>query len=134
MEINLSIDVNNRKFSRPYITNVIQCWPGRVGNSKWDKPPKLTQLHNCKKWWQKELEIIQPEIIVFLGAETIKSFGKAIGNQWIFKNKLQSQGEDITIGEMSLKAFFLPHPAAPYPKKTQLYQKVFHQVRDILDP
>ena len=120
---------------------MLQCWPERVGNSKWDRPPKMTQIDNCKKWWQKELEIIQPEIIVFLGAETTKSFGKAIGKQWIFKNKLESQGEDITIGEMSLKVFFLPHPAAPfkeksypYRTKSEMYQEVFRQVRDILNP
>ena len=44
-----------------YILNTLKCRPPSNRN------PELDELHNCRPFWQRQLEIIQPEYIVCLG-------------------------------------------------------------------
>jgi hypothetical protein len=54
---------------------------------------------------------------------------------------LRNQGEYITMGDIKLKVFGLPHPTAgykerkvPFPRKqSQIYQAVFQEVRENLN-
>jgi uracil-DNA glycosylase family 4 len=135
-----SVNLHNKRAPRPYTTNVLQCWTGRVGDRNRDRSPTKTELDICKKWWQKELEIIQPKIMVLLGAKATESLVQVIGRNWVFAEMVKRQGEHITIGNMELKVFFLPHPAAPYREriepyrtKSQLYREVFEQVNEKLN-
>jgi uracil-DNA glycosylase family 4 len=137
--IRYSVNINNKKMPRPYTTNVLQCWTGRAGDGSKDRAPTTTELEKCKQWWKKELEIIQPKIVVLLGAKATESLAKAIDTQWVFAKMLKFQGSHISIADMELKVFFLPHPAAPfketcdqYRTKSQIYQEVFQQVKENL--
>jgi uracil-DNA glycosylase family 4 len=138
--INYSVDFHNKTAPRPYTTNVLQCWTGRVVDSKRDRTPTKTELEKCKKWWQKELEIIQPKIMVLLGAKATESLAQTIDKKWVFAKMLKCQGEHIPIWDMELKVFFLPHPAGPfketndpYRTKSQIYQEVFQRVKENLN-
>lgn len=140
-----SVNLHNNTATRPYTTNVLQCWTGRArdGKRKRDRDPEEMELIYCAKWWRKELEIIQPKIMVLLGAPATEYFAQVIGKNWVFAEMLQNkrQGEHIPIGDIELKIFFLPHPTAgykernvPYPRKqSQLYQEAFQQVKENLN-
>jgi uracil-DNA glycosylase len=85
----------------------------------------------------KELEIIKPKVMVLLGAKATESLAQVIDKKWVFAKMLKSQEENITIGDIVLKVFFLPQPTAPYKeadepdrKQKQIYQEVFHQVQE----
>jgi uracil-DNA glycosylase family 4 len=135
--INYSVNFHNEKNPRPYTTNVLQCWTGRTGDKKRDRNPTKSELEICKKWWQKELEIIQPKIMVLLGAKATESLAQVIEKEWFFAKMLKCQEEHIEINDIELLVYFLPHPAAPfkesndpYRTKSQIYYEVFSQVKE----
>jgi uracil-DNA glycosylase family 4 len=133
--IKYSVNLHSDSILRPYTTNVLQCWTGRA-KGKRDRLPESKELSNCAKWWRKELEIIQPKIMVLLGSPATEYFAKLINKHWVFAEMLKRQGENIIIGDIDIKIFFLPHPTAPYKevnepyrKQKQIYQEIFQQIK-----
>ena len=63
------------KRSDVYICNVIKCRP--PGN----RDPLPTEIMNCKKWLDRQLELISPKMIVTLGRYSLAKFfpGETIG-------------------------------------------------------
>jgi len=57
-----------------YIANVIKCRP--QGN----RDPLPTEIHNCRKWLERQIETIRPKMIVTLGRYSMAMFfpGKSI--------------------------------------------------------
>jgi DNA polymerase len=57
-----------------YIANVIKCRP--QGN----RDPLPTEIQNCRKWLERQIEIIRPKMIVTLGRYSMEMFfpGKSI--------------------------------------------------------
>ena len=57
-----------------YIANVIKCRP--TGN----RDPLPVEIHNCRKWLEKQIELICPKMIVTLGRYSMAMFfpGKSI--------------------------------------------------------
>ena len=55
-----------------YIANVLKCRPdmppGMMGNRK----PKLEEMHTCLPWLEKQIELIQPRVMVALGATAVE--------------------------------------------------------------
>jgi len=64
----------NLKREQVYISNVIKCRP--VGN----RDPLPSEIHNCRKWLDCQIELIRPKIIVTLGRYSMALFfpGKSI--------------------------------------------------------
>ena len=64
----------NLKREQVYIANVIKCRP--QGN----RDPLPTEIHNCRKWLDRQIELIRPKMIVTLGRYSMAMFfpGKSI--------------------------------------------------------
>ena len=64
----------NLKREQVYIANVIKCRP--LGN----RDPLPTEIHNCRKWLEHQIEVIHPKMIVTLGRYSMAMFfpGKSI--------------------------------------------------------
>jgi uracil-DNA glycosylase family 4 len=62
------------KREQVYIANVIKCRP--QGN----RDPLPTEIRNCRKWLERQIELIQPKMIVTLGRYSMAMFfpGKSI--------------------------------------------------------
>ena len=58
----------NLKRGQVYISNVIKCRP--VGN----RDPLPSEIHNCRTWLERQIEIIRPKIIVALGRYSMALF------------------------------------------------------------
>ncbi len=65
----------NLKREQVYIANVIKCRP--QGN----RDPLPVEIHNCRKWLERQIELIHPKMIVTLGRYSMDMFfpGKSIG-------------------------------------------------------
>ncbi|MBL7214446.1 MAG: uracil-DNA glycosylase [Phycisphaerae bacterium] len=86
-----------------FIGNVIKCRP--PGN----RDPKLDEIHNCWPYLKRQLEMIQPEVIVALGAHaarTLLNTNDAIG-------KLRGRFHEYRFSEDAPPAKLMPtyHPA-----------------------
>ncbi len=64
----------NLKREQVYIANVIKCRP--QGN----RDPLPVEIHNCRKWLERQVELIHPKMIVTLGRYSMEMFfpGKSI--------------------------------------------------------
>jgi DNA polymerase len=62
------------KRQQVYIANVIKCRPTA------NRDPLPTEIHNCRKWLERQIEIIRPKMIVALGRYSMAMFfpGKSI--------------------------------------------------------
>ncbi|MFW5884699.1 MAG: uracil-DNA glycosylase family protein [Patescibacteria group bacterium] len=59
---------NNLKRGDVYITNVVKCRP--PGN----RDPLPAEVRTCWPWLEKQISIIQPELIVLLGRHSLQRF------------------------------------------------------------
>jgi len=96
----------NLKRGQVYIANVIKCRP--QGN----RDPLPAEIHNCRKWLERQIELIHPKMIVTLGRYSMEMFfpGKSIG-----KIHGTAQKKDNVI------YYAMYHPAAA------LHQQSLHQ-------
>lgn len=85
------------KRSDVYICNVIKCRP--PGN----RDPLPTEIKNCQKWLDRQLELLSPKIVVTLGRYSLAKFfpGETISK---VHGKAKKQGNVIY--------FAMYHPAA----------------------
>jgi len=62
------------KRQQVYIANVIKCRP--MGN----RDPLPSEILNCRKWLERQIEVIQPKMVVTLGRYSMAMFfpGKSI--------------------------------------------------------
>jgi len=87
----------NLQRNEVYIANVIKCRPTA------NRDPLPVEIHNCRPWLERQIEIIHPRIIVTLGRYSMAMFfpGKSIS-----KIHGTAQKRDGTI------YFAMYHPAA----------------------
>ncbi len=64
----------NLKREQVYIANVIKCRPTE------NRDPLPAEIHNCRKWLERQIELIHPRMIVTLGRYSMAMFfsGKGI--------------------------------------------------------
>jgi len=64
----------NLKREQVYIANVIKCRP--LGN----RDPLPSEIQNCRKWLERQIELIHPKMVVTLGRYSMAMFfpGKSI--------------------------------------------------------
>ncbi len=85
------------KREQVYIANVIKCRP--LAN----RDPLPTEIHNCRKWLERQIELIHPKMIVTLGRYSMAMFfpGKSISK---IHGTAQKRGNTIY--------YAMYHPAA----------------------
>jgi uracil-DNA glycosylase len=62
--------------SEVYVTNVVKHFkwsPAERGKRRIHKKPRYSEIHACRPWLDAELEIVQPQILVCLGASAAQS-------------------------------------------------------------
>ena len=96
----------NLKREQVYIANVIKCRP--QGN----RDPLPSEIHNCRKWLERQIELICPKMIVTLGRYSMAMFfpDKSISK---IHGTAQKRGDVIY--------YAMYHPAAA------LHQQSLHQ-------
>ncbi|MDD5127140.1 MAG: uracil-DNA glycosylase [Dehalococcoidales bacterium] len=85
------------KREQVYIANVIKCRPPN------NREPLPTEIQNCKPWLDRQIELIQPKMIVTLGRYSMEKF---------FPGKSISKIHGTARREGNLIYFAMYHPAA----------------------
>ena len=87
----------NLKREQVYIANVIKCRP--QGN----RDPLPVEINNCRKWLERQIELIRPKMIVTLGRYSMAMF---------FPNKSISQIHGTAQKRDNVIYYAMYHPAA----------------------
>jgi DNA polymerase len=92
----------NLKREEIYIANVVKCRPPN------NRDPLPEEVGACWPWLQKQIEIIDPKLIVLLGRHSMERF---LPNQKI--SKIHGKAMRRNIPELGARVFYaLYHPAA----------------------
>ena len=87
----------NLKREQVYIANVIKCRPPE------NREPLPTEIHNCRKWLERQIELIHPRMIVTLGRYSMAMF---------FPNKSISKIHGTAQKRDNVIYYAMYHPAA----------------------
>ena len=50
-----------------YCASVTRCYPGRPASGRGDRTPTTAEQKLCSTWWQEELRLLRPRLIVTVG-------------------------------------------------------------------
>jgi len=111
---NEAIGITEEQFrASVYMAAVCRCFPGKkLGGG--DRVPSLEEIQNCSSWLNREIEILQPELIIPVGQLAI--------SQFLPKEKLEhliGRVFSLTRDKYCFDVIPLPHPsgANPWPSK-----------------
>ena len=57
-----------------YMTAITKCYPGRASNGKGDRAPTRAEQRLCAPYLERELALVQPEVIVPVGSMAVRRF------------------------------------------------------------
>lgn len=101
-----SIAVDEANFRRQvYMTAVCRCFPGKNPKGG-DRVPDKKEIATCSQWLNKEIQLLQPKLIVPVGKLAI--------SQYLTVNKLVDvigQQFESTINGIDVVIIPLPHPS-----------------------
>jgi len=101
-----SIGVNEARFRKQvYMSAVCRCFPGKNPKGG-DRVPNKEEIAICSQWINKEIELLQPKLIIPVGKLAI--------SQYLTVNKLVDViGQSIKkeINGVELELLPLPHPS-----------------------
>lgn len=60
--------------ARHYMTAVTKCYPGRTQGGKGDRTPSRAEQKLCRPFFEREMELVAPELIVPVGRLAIELF------------------------------------------------------------
>lgn len=92
-----------------FLFNVIQCRPiAPIGSFKQNVTPKLSEIEACKPIVLRELELVNPKILVFVGMSAIKTFIDEARN----KTMIEYAGKQLFLHDFPDRIHFaIYHPA-----------------------
>ena len=91
--------------NKVYMAAVCRCFPGKKPRGG-DRVPDRTEIKTCSQWLNREIEIIQPELILPVGKLAI--------NQYLKVNKLTDvigQKHKVQLHGREVEMIPLPHPS-----------------------
>lgn len=91
--------------AKTYVTNAVKHFKNTPrGKIRLHQKPNTTEIRACKPWLEREMEIVQPKLVVAMGATAVQSlFGRALP---IGKNR----GRVMEFGE-GLRGLITVHPS-----------------------
>jgi len=57
-----------------YLTSLTRCYPGKSRSGNGDRPPSSQEVALCRHFLDRELELIQPELVLLVGKMAIEAF------------------------------------------------------------
>jgi uracil-DNA glycosylase len=105
-----STGVNEQQFrSTVYMAAVCRCFPGKK-EAGGDRVPSREEISNCGTWLERELEILEPQLVIPVGKLAIEQFlanarlDQVVGKQY-----------DVRYGKHRFDLIPLPHPSGASP-------------------
>jgi uracil-DNA glycosylase len=102
-----SIGVDEPTFRRCVLMSAVcRCFPGKNPKGG-DRVPDAVEVGRCGRWWQGELELVRPRLIIPVGKLAIMQFmaskrlNEVVGVQWPYRSPSGLEADLIP----------LPHPS-----------------------
>ena len=101
-----SIGVSEEDFRNlVYMAAVCRCFPGKADTGG-DRVPEEAEIKNCSKWLQREIKVLEPELIIPVGKLAISQFIKVDKLDKVIGKKIQ-----VNVYGVESNLIPLPHPS-----------------------
>jgi DNA polymerase len=91
-----------------YVTNVVKHFkwkPAEGGKRRIHERPRQEEVHACRPWFQEELELVRPSVVVCLGATAARAvFGRAV--------RINAERGTVMTAPTGVRALITTHPSA----------------------
>ena len=87
---------------RVYLTSLTHCFPGKSAGGKGDRVPSPAELELCRPFLDREMELLQPALILLVGGLAIEAFLGRARLQEIVGTIIEREGQLLLP---------LPHPS-----------------------
>jgi uracil-DNA glycosylase len=57
-----------------YLSSLTRCFPGKSASGNGDRPPSAAEVALCRRFLERELELIQPKLILLVGKMAIDAY------------------------------------------------------------
>jgi uracil-DNA glycosylase len=57
-----------------YLTSLTRCFPGKSPSGNGDRPPSRAEIALCRRFLEREFELIQPPVVLLVGKMAIDAF------------------------------------------------------------
>jgi uracil-DNA glycosylase family 4 len=57
-----------------YLTSLTRCFPGKSPSGNGDRPPSRAEIALCRRFLDREFELIQPRVVLLVGKMAIDAF------------------------------------------------------------
>jgi len=57
-----------------YLTSLTRCFPGKSPSGNGDRPPSRAEIGLCRRFLDREFELIQPKVVLLVGKMAIDAF------------------------------------------------------------
>jgi len=57
-----------------YLTSLTRCFPGKSRSGNGDRPPSRAEIALCHRFLEREMELIQPKVVLLVGKMAIDAF------------------------------------------------------------
>lgn len=92
-----------------YMASVCRCFPGKKPTGG-DRVPSPDEVEKCSTWLKREVEILQPELVIPVGKFAIEQFVVVEKLDAIIGRKMKA-----TYAEHTFDLIPLPHPSGASP-------------------
>jgi DNA polymerase len=113
--------------SQVYVTNAVKHFkwvPARGGKLRLHKKPSQAEIAACKQWWEREVEVVQPEALGLLGATAAQA---VLGPQFRV-SKQRGEWFELPSGVSVLATI---HPSAVLRARERRDEELAGLVRDL---
>jgi len=86
-----------------YMTAITKCYPGRSPNGKGDRSPTRGEQELCAPFLERELALVQPDILVPVGSLATRHFLGAVRLTDVVGTSIEGEGDQLIVP--------LPHPS-----------------------
>jgi len=104
-----------------YSTDLVQRWPGPAPSGEGDRAPNAAERENCALWFEAELVMVQPRVVLLLGGKAANRFFRRYRGSARYT---WGQGESMNVAGRAVAAFPVHHPAYRR-RKPQLVDAVY---------
>jgi uracil-DNA glycosylase len=90
-----------------YLTSLTRCFPGKSPSGNGDRPPSRAEIALCRRFLDREFELLQPKVVLLVGKMAIDAF---LGKQPLSATVGHVFGDQGS--EVGGRGFFVPLPHA----------------------